>query len=138
MNRDAWLALLPTGRTLASLSQILPKLVGKVGLTPLIRARMLHKIHPISLVQRPLCIRCLVVTSARAEHLQTDGGRSTSPGLPLIHSVFFLLFFPFGLHVYSGVTSAVILRNPAMEKSNLILKHLHFLKSNGRYNFSFS
>lgn len=48
--------------------------------------------------------------------------------------VFFSVFPPFGLHVYSRVTSAVILRNPAMEKSNLIL---HFLKSNGRHFLTF-
>lgn len=50
-----------------------------------------------------------------------------------MQAFFLLLFFPFGLHVYSGVTSVVILRKPIMEKVYLILKHLHFLKSNGRH-----
>lgn len=49
-----------------------------------------------------------------------------------------LLFFPFGLHMFSGVTSVVILRNSRMEKINLIVKHLHFLKSKGMAYFSFS
>lgn len=75
------------------------------------------------------------MTSGRAQCLQMDGGRSTSPGLPFTHAgYFFFCFSPFGLHMYSGVTSAVILRNPTMEKSNLIL---HFLKSNGRHILAF-
>ena len=51
-----------------------------------------------------------------------------------MQDIFFSVFPPFGLHMYSGVTSAVILRNPTMEKSNLIL---HFLKTNGRHILAF-
>lgn len=48
---------------------------------------------------------------------QVGGWTSTSLGLPLTHAGF-VVPFPFGLCMFAWLTSAVILRNPRMEKKN--------------------
>lgn len=128
---DTWLH-----SVLGSAGQV--RLHGRLRFKPSAQASTSHCEQLSSLAKDPL-------TPCHSWHLSgelllTGGYRSTSLDSPLTHAgSFFFFSFPFGLCMFVGLTSAVILRNPRMEKKkHLILKLLHFLKSNAMVYLSFS
>ena len=126
---DTWLH-----SVLGSAGQV--RLHGRLSFKPSAQASMSHREQLSSLAKDPL-------TPCHSWHLSgelllTGGCRSTSLDSPLTHAGSFFFSFPFGLCMFVGLTSAVILRNPRMEKKNLLLKLLHFLKSNAMVYLSFS